>query len=83
MRTALLAYTGRNLRQIRGIGDFRQDLPALPVSPSIAAQYDTDEMRALGWVVTWSEIDLPGVSPTLAAGLPPQEGIHDATEGDD
>lgn len=38
--------------RIGGLGDFGQDLPALPVSESIANQYDTDELRAHGWIVT-------------------------------
>lgn len=38
--------------KIGGLGEFGADLPALPVSESIANQYDTDECRALGWVVT-------------------------------
>lgn len=37
---------------IGGIGEFAVHLPALPVPESIANQYDTPEMRALGWVVT-------------------------------
>lgn len=49
---AYLTYTGEGLRRIGGVGEFSKNLPALPVSTSIAVQYDTPEMRELGWVVS-------------------------------
>jgi hypothetical protein len=50
-----LKFNGPELHRILGIGDFHADLPALPVPESIANQYDTEEMKALGWVVWKNE----------------------------
>jgi len=52
-----LKFNGQERHMILGIGDFHADLPALPVPESIANQYDTEEMKALGWVVTKVEDD--------------------------
>lgn len=51
MRQAYLSYTGPELRVMGGVGDFSKDLPPLPVSDSIANQYESEEMKSLGWVV--------------------------------
>lgn len=56
-RQAYLKNEHPELRIIGGIGEFAAHLPALPVPDSIAHQYDTDEMRAQGWVVRWVEHD--------------------------
>lgn len=50
---AMLKRTVPELATIGGIGDFAEDLPALPVSDSIGHEYDTPEMQELGWVVEW------------------------------
>ena len=54
---AYLSYTGESVRTIGGVGEFGKDLPALKVSASIANQYDNDEMRDLGWLVSWEVPD--------------------------
>ena len=57
MKQAYLKRTDPERSVIGGVGEFSADLPALPVPDSIAYQYDTDDMRAAGWVVTWVEDD--------------------------
>lgn len=60
---------------IGGIGEFAAHLPALPIPESIANQYDTPEMRALGWVVTRMTDDHgPKAEPvSLVASFPGDE----------
>lgn len=55
MRRGFLAYTREELARIGGVGDFHADFPPLPVSESLARQYDTPEALAAGWVVTWED----------------------------
>lgn len=69
MKQAYLKSNATALRSMGGVGDFAAHLPALPVSDSIAHQYDTDEMKGLDWVVTWVEDDNARAEPPTA----PQE----------
>ena len=55
MKQAYLSYTGTETRSLGGVGIFAAHLPPLQVSESIAHQYETDEMKALGWVVVWKD----------------------------
>lgn len=53
IRNPYLSYSGPGTRIIGGVGMFSRGIPAEPVSLSIANQYSTEEMKALGWVVEW------------------------------
>ena len=51
-----LSFQGEGDRTITGVGLFRgKGVDPLPVSDSIAHQYETDEQKDLGWVVEWKE----------------------------
>lgn len=53
MRYALLSLVGPVTRVMGGVGAFGPDHQPVRVHESIAYQYDTDEMRSLGWRVEW------------------------------
>lgn len=53
--SAFLSYIGPEVRQMDGVGLFGPDLPAIAVSESVAAQYNTVEMQALGWHVHYQD----------------------------
>jgi len=80
MTHCYLTYTGPAPRSIGGVGVFAKDLPPLEVTESIANQYDTDEMHALGWVVTRKkeESPKPVLSPSTSLRASPElvEGIN-------
>ena len=46
-----LRYTGEGHRNIMGVGLFHADLPPVLVSASVANQYKSEAMAALGWEV--------------------------------
>lgn len=52
-KQAYLSYAGPGERIISGVGLFAKGIPPEPVRTSIANQYSTDEMKALGWIVEW------------------------------
>ena len=49
---AYLSYHGPGERSIGGIGDFAKGKEPVAVENSIARQYESKDMRALGWRVT-------------------------------
>ena len=79
---AYLSYVGPGERSIGGIGDFAKGKEPVAVENSIARQYESKDMRALGWRVEWrkqgytveaGELTHATVGATHAS-LPPGEG---------
>jgi hypothetical protein len=66
MKQAYLTRTSAEVSMIGGVGLFAAHLPALPVPDSIAHQYDTEEMRAQGWVVRWVDDDHSAATADLS-----------------
>jgi len=54
-RQAYLSFNGKIDQTITGVGLFSKGIPPEPVSDSIARQFETDEMKALGWIVEWRD----------------------------
>ncbi len=57
---AYLSYHGPGERSIGGIGDFAKGKEPVAVENSIARQYESKDMRALGWRVEWRDVGASG-----------------------
>jgi len=56
-RRAYLSFKGEADQIVTGVGLFAKGIPPEPVADSIARQFETDEMKALGWVVEWRDFE--------------------------
>lgn len=52
---AYLSFRGEGDRIVTGLGLFSKGIPPEPVSDSIARQFESEEMKNLGWVVEWRD----------------------------
>ncbi len=76
-RQAYLSFRGDGEYKIMGVGLFAKGLPAEPVSDSVAHQYETEEMKALGWVVEWRD---PSTSQSSTEAHSKSEHEHESSK---
>jgi len=51
-KQAYLSYKGEGQARVLGVGDFTELTEPIPVAASIANQFDNDELKGRGWIVT-------------------------------
>ncbi len=54
---AYLSFTGETKPTILGVGEFSKETGPVAVADDVARQYESAEMKAIGWVVEWKETE--------------------------
>jgi hypothetical protein len=75
--SCLLKLESEEQSVIGGIGTFGKGLDPLPVSESVANQFDNDDMRALGWVVLREQSERAQAMASDVAPSPIDDGTLD------